>query len=73
MAALSLYASELPPPHPPTCRKRDLYEDPIVFDELDKDVIRVAEQEQSTFTELVRELTAHCFTDLQKARYGVKV
>ena len=46
-----------------------LYEDPSVFEELDNDVIKVAEQEQSSFTELVRQLTAHCITDLQKARY----
>ena len=29
---------------------------------------QVAERDQSTFTELVNELTEHCITDLQKAR-----
>ena len=41
MAAISL-PTELPPPHAPRCRKRDLYTDPSVFAELDEDVIRVS-------------------------------
>ncbi len=41
MAALSLPSKELPPPHPPTCRKRDLYLDPSVFEELDEHVFKV--------------------------------
>lgn len=67
MAAISL-PTELPDPHPPACRKRDLYYDPSVFKELDEDVFKVAESEQKTFTELVMKLTQHCLTDLQKAR-----
>ena len=31
MAAISLPPKELPTPHPPSGRKRDLYYDPVVF------------------------------------------
>ena len=41
MAAISM-PTELPAPHPPRCRKRDLYTDPSIFAELDEDVIRVS-------------------------------
>ncbi|KAK2156530.1 hypothetical protein LSH36_211g04058 [Paralvinella palmiformis] len=67
LAAITL-PTELPDPHPPKCRKRDLYTDPSVFKELDEDVFKVAEDEQSTFTDLVRQLTEHCISDLEKAR-----
>ena len=33
-------------------------------------LFKVAEADQATFTDLVMELTQHCLTDLQKARYG---
>lgn len=66
-AALML-PSELPDAHAPRGRKRDLYHDPDVFKELDEDVFQVAESEQSTFTDLVKQLTANCISDLQKAR-----
>jgi hypothetical protein len=67
MAAISI-PTELPDPHAPKIRKRDLYTDPVVFKELDEDVFKVAESEQCTFTELVKQLTEHCLSDLQKAR-----
>ena len=41
MAAISLPPKELPTPHPPSGRKRDLYYDPVVFRELDEDVFKV--------------------------------
>ena len=41
MAAISLPPRELPDPHPPSGRKRDLYYDPVVFRELDEDVFKV--------------------------------
>ena len=41
MAAISL-PTELPPPHAPACRKRDLYYDASVFQELDEDVFKVS-------------------------------
>ena len=34
-------------------------------------IFQIAEEEQATFTELVRLLTMHCMTDLQKARYMI--
>ncbi|ESO03432.1 hypothetical protein HELRODRAFT_192035 [Helobdella robusta] len=67
MAAIELN-TERPDPHAPRIRKRDLYIDPSVFVELDEDVFKVAESEQISFTELVRQLTEHCISDLQKAR-----
>jgi len=33
--------TELPPPHPPACRKNEIYTDPNVFDALDDKVIQV--------------------------------
>ena len=33
--------TELPGPHPPSCRKADIYTDPQVFDNLDDNVIQV--------------------------------
>ncbi|ESN91148.1 hypothetical protein HELRODRAFT_194540 [Helobdella robusta] len=60
--------SEIPGPHPPRYRKRDLYKDPSVFADLDEEVFKVAETEQCTFTDLVDQLTANCVTDLEKAR-----
>ena len=33
--------TELPPPHPPSCRKNEIYTDPRVFDKLDDNVIQV--------------------------------
>lgn len=39
IAALAL-PTELPDPHPPMLRKRDLYHDPSVFRELDEDVFK---------------------------------
>ena len=40
-AAIMLPA-ELPEAHPPRGRKRDLYHDPSVFNELDDDVVKVS-------------------------------
>lgn len=33
---------ELPPPHPPSCKKKELYADASVFDELDEYVFGVS-------------------------------
>ena len=35
--------------------------------------LQVAEADQATFTDLVRELTQHCVTDLEKARYEIMI
>ena len=41
IASLTL-PTDLPVPHPLPIRKRDLYTDPSVFEELDNDVIHVS-------------------------------
>ena len=41
MAALSILPNEVPAPHPPSCRKRDLYYDAEIFKELDEHVFSV--------------------------------
>ncbi|CAF2985496.1 unnamed protein product [Rotaria socialis] len=57
-----------PPPQPPRRRKRDLYEDPSVFEHVDQQAIAVAESEQTSYTELVDQLTYGLLTDLEKSR-----
>ncbi|KAK6188332.1 hypothetical protein SNE40_004527 [Patella caerulea] len=59
---------EPPAPHPPSCRKKDLYDNISIFDDIDEQVIRVAETEQETHTELTQQLTENLITDLEKAR-----
>lgn len=59
---------ELPPPHPPACRKEEIYTDPQVFDALDDKVIQVAEKDQNTYTDLVHQLTDGLLNDLEKVR-----
>ncbi|KAH3848756.1 hypothetical protein DPMN_091136, partial [Dreissena polymorpha] len=60
--------TELPAPHPPACRKNEIYTDPNVFDALDEKVIQVAQDEQMTYTDLVSQLTDGLLTDLEKVR-----
>ena len=57
-----------PLPQPPVRRKRDLYDDPSIFEYIDQQAINVAESEQTSYTELVDQLTAGLVTDLEKAR-----
>ncbi|XP_013409108.1 hillarin isoform X2 [Lingula anatina] len=59
---------ELPPPRPAACKKRELYEDPSVFTDLDEYVFKIADSEHSTWTDLVQQLTAPCLSDLEKVR-----
>ena len=40
-AMKAIVPQELPSPHPPRGRKRDLYQDPSFFEELDEDVFKV--------------------------------
>ena len=62
-------AKLLPPaPKPPIRRKRDLYDDPSVLEYIDEQAINVAESEQTSYTELVDQLTFGLVTDLEKAR-----
>ena len=57
-----------PPPKPPIRRKRDLYDDPSILEYIDEQAINVAESEQTSYTELVDQLTFGLVTDLEKAR-----
>ncbi|KAL5021542.1 hypothetical protein ScPMuIL_000697 [Solemya velum] len=69
LTALEMHdIKQLPPPYPPSCRKKDLYTDTKVFKELDEHVIKVAENDQLTYTDLVQQLTENMFTDLEKVR-----
>ncbi|XP_074644530.1 uncharacterized protein LOC141901283 [Tubulanus polymorphus] len=53
---------------PPQNRRSVLYVSADVFEELDTKVIEVAQLEQKTYGELVRDLTRNCKDDLEKAR-----
>lgn len=64
----SNYPVQAPSPTPPALRKSDLYTDPEVFEHIDQVAINVANQDQRTFTDLVRMLIAPCETDMEKAR-----
>ncbi|CAG5123160.1 unnamed protein product, partial [Candidula unifasciata] len=66
---LPLSAVVAPPsPQAPVCRKEDLLPDTSVFEYIDEQVIKVAEGEQLTYTDLVRQLTEDLISDLEKAR-----
>jgi hypothetical protein len=45
-----------------------LYDDPAVFEYIDEQAINVAESEQTSYTELIDQLTYGLVTDLEKAR-----
>ncbi|XP_013784133.1 hillarin-like [Limulus polyphemus] len=62
------YPTHTPPPSPPQLSKSDIYNDPVVFAELDQVAINVAQEDQVTFTDLVRLLIGQCVTDVEKAR-----
>ena len=70
LAASMLQLSQPPPPQPPRRRKRDLYEDPSIFEHVDQQAITVAESEQTSYTELIDQLTYGLIADLDKARYA---
>ncbi|GAB1606427.1 hillarin-like [Argonauta hians] len=61
-------ATEPPSPHPPSCRKHQLYSDVSVFNDIDDHVIKISETNQGTYTDLIRLLTEHLHSDLEKAR-----
>ena len=62
------YPTTPPPPLPPSCSKRHIYSDPSVFEQIDQVAISVAQSEVSTFTDLIRTLTAGARSDVDKAR-----
>jgi hypothetical protein len=66
--ALGGYPSNPPPPLPPAFAKTEIYRDPDEFAEVDSRAISVAQEDQKTFTDLVRQLVAGCANDVEKAR-----
>ena len=62
------YPEQPPPPLPPNFAKTDIYKDPIEFEEVDQRAITVAQVDQETFTDLVRQLVGECKSDVEKAR-----
>ncbi|XP_058801998.1 hillarin [Phymastichus coffea] len=64
----SPYPSRAPPPHPPALAKYHLYNDPLEFADIDQIAISVAQEDQKTFTDLVRQLVSKCGSDIEKAR-----
>ena len=64
----SEYPSQPPPPVPPAFAKTEIYKDPDEFAEVDTRAITVAQEDQKTFTDLVRQLVSGCANDVEKAR-----
>ena len=62
------YPVQPPPPLPPNFAKTDIYKDPAEFEEVDQRAIMVAQSDQETFTDLVRQLVGECKSDVEKAR-----
>ncbi|MCP9261193.1 hypothetical protein DINM_004580 [Dirofilaria immitis] len=62
------YPTTPPPPQPPVCSKRDIYTSTVVFEAIDEVAITIAQSEITTFTELIRALTANARNDIEKAR-----
>ncbi|XP_046750994.1 hillarin isoform X1 [Diprion similis] len=62
------YPSRAPPPQPPTLAKYHIYNDPLEFADMDQIAISVAQEDQKTFTDLVRQLVSRCGSDIEKAR-----
>ncbi|XP_035704265.1 hillarin isoform X2 [Folsomia candida] len=62
------YPQNPPPPSPPATRKTHIYTDPVEFTDIDQIAISVAQEDQKTFTDLVRKLVSRCGTDVEKAR-----
>ena len=53
---VSGYPALPPPPVPPVFAKQEIYMDPVVFAEVDQRAISIAQEDQKTFTDLVRQL-----------------
>lgn len=53
---------------PPETKKAELYKSPEVFEHLDKRAIECAGQDYVSFTDLIKDLTRDCESELEKAR-----
>lgn len=62
------YPSRAPQPAPPALAKFQIYQDPTEFAHVDQIAISVAQEDQKTFTDLVRQLVGRCGSDVEKAR-----
>ncbi|XP_014284200.1 hillarin [Halyomorpha halys] len=62
------YPSEAPSPAPPLLAKYHIYSHPDEFAHVDEIAISVAQEDQKTFTDLVRQLVGRCGSDIEKAR-----
>ncbi|KAK9727924.1 LIM domain [Popillia japonica] len=62
------YPSHAPVPAPPALSKFQIYSDPIEFANVDQIAISVAQEDQKSFTDLVRQLVGRCGSDIEKAR-----
>ncbi|KAG8338268.1 hypothetical protein J6590_005810 [Homalodisca vitripennis] len=62
------YPSQAPTPAPPLVSKFQIYNDPVEFSHIDQIAISVAQEDQKTFTDLVRQLVGRCGSDIEKAR-----
>ncbi|KAL9699042.1 hypothetical protein quinque_002483 [Culex quinquefasciatus] len=62
------YPLVAPKPAPPALSKFQIYNDPIEFQDVDQIAITVAQEDQKTFTDLVRMLVGRCTSDIEKAR-----
>lgn len=45
-----------------------VYNDPVEFTNVDQIAISVAQEDQKSFTDLVRQLVGRCGSDIEKAR-----
>ena len=64
----NIYPTQPPPPLPPNFAKTEIYKDPLEFEEVDQRAITVAQMDQETFTDLIRQLVGECKSDVEKAR-----
>ncbi|XP_073990879.1 peptidase hillarin isoform X1 [Rhodnius prolixus] len=65
---LAPYPSRAPSPAPPSLAKYHIYSHPNEFAQIDEIAISVAQEDQKTFTDLVRQLVGRCGSDIEKAR-----
>ncbi|XP_055379463.1 hillarin isoform X2 [Condylostylus longicornis] len=66
--SMAEYPHTPPKPTPPTVSKFQIYTDPIEFEDVDRIAISVAQEDQKTFTDLVRQLVGRSTSDIEKAR-----
>lgn len=53
---------------PPETKKSQLYKSPVIFEQIDKRAVELAGRDYNTYTDLVRDLTRGCQSELEKVR-----